>query len=1617
MVSRTCIGTWATTCASLCRGIATKAALALVAVGAISATSLAQTPGPVVISQVYGGGNVTASVSKYTDDYVELFNRSCVPVDVSTWSLQYASSAGTSWAKAYLPAGTVIQPGQYYLVQFTRKTSGAAVTGAVALPVLPDAYAQSSATGASSIDMGGTSGKLALVRSRTTVSAVACPNTVFTNGVVDMVTWGTGGSACEGTVIPTLANNGLALVRNLAGCTDTNVTSADFVAQDANIVGPRNSATALNSCGMTTGFGSCQVASTGLCFIVNSADCTTLGGTYADCTACPARGACCTGDGTVCSIKFPAECTLATGTFGGPNSTCYTVTTGSALEAIGTPTAGITGDDSANAVITLPFTFKYWGVDQTQIWYNTNGLAGFGATTSTTAAKLRAPHDTTPNNILYALWGDLNVDSANASTSYGTNGSAPNRVFLITWTNPLSYYPNSAGLGTFRQTFQVAIFESSNAIEFRYGSTSPEPWGGYYETGFEDSTGNNGQWRLGRALTANTSFRYSPICAPTGACCRADNTCTVGNQGACAGVGLYQGNGTVCGGTCPASVGSCCVGTACSVTDSTACSGSFTGGGTCTTNLCAFPCCSTTTGACSLVATGSACTGVSGAAGAACGTIVCASGSCCNTATYTCSVTGPAGCLTPNIYTASSTCTLTPCPAPANDLCANAAIIPGSGPFPYSVQGSNVTATDTAAFTPAICASSSRDVWFSFTPTASAAYSLTLCNAFTGTLDTVMSVHSACPITGNANLDASLAPNNCNDDGCSGSAGPSAIGGLMLNAGQTYLIRVARWSTGTGGQFQLDITTEPFGACCDSASVCTLKTQSACQAISGSTFTTGGTLCSTSGICNGACCVTTTGVCTYTAAASCTGNHGGVGSTCTATFCPTTTCCNDSTGACTINGTAACPTGTTANAAATCTPTPCPASTCCNDATGACTVTGTVACPSGSTAFPNPTCSPSPCPTTTCCNTTSGACTLTGTAACPSGTVANAATTCSPTNPCPIPPGQACTSPIVLSLGVPTAGDLTNSVLTSAISCSSGVKGLWYSFTAPAAGSYLFDHTLVTGTGNPSLGLFSTCGTEIACVNPCTGTNAQSTQAMTAGQTIVFRAGGCGDVQLTWNVTVSVIVSGACCNASTGACSVGLSSACPSPNFFLGANSTCPGASCPVVAACCNNTSGVCTLIYGATCPSGTTTAAGLVCDVSTCPVTAICCNNSTGACTSVYGGSACPSGTTTGSGTVCGTCPVSAVCCNDTTGACTTIYGGSCPSGTHAGTGTVCDVNTCPAQGTCCNPVTAACFLNYSGACSAPYTFNASASCSPNPCTAAAHTCENFDGGASLPSGWSSTTTGAGAVWAISTTQSNSPTNAAFTDDQASVSSQFLVMPAITAGGNLTLDFWSYYTTESTFDGWVVEYSTDSGATWTDVGNAGWALNGYNVAAISTGFSSPIAGRPAFSGAGATWTEHLATIPATAGQSVIIRFQMASDTSVSSTGVWIDDVCVAGAQAPGVCCRGSTCSTAFADAAACAAAMDTVAPLTVLSKFVTGSATCNTPVTVPGTLGNILSPCCYANYNHNSQLEVQDIFDFLNDWFAGKKGAIVGGDGTTGTLAVQNIFDFLNSWFAGGCN
>ncbi|HVU64531.1 MAG TPA: GC-type dockerin domain-anchored protein [Phycisphaerales bacterium] len=64
----------------------------------------------------------------------------------------------------------------------------------------------------------------------------------------------------------------------------------------------------------------------------------------------------------------------------------------------------------------------------------------------------------------------------------------------------------------------------------------------------------------------------------------------------------------------------------------------------------------------------------------------------------------------------------------------------------------------------------------------------------------------------------------------------------------------------------------------------------------------------------------------------------------------------------------------------------------------------------------------------------------------------------------------------------------------------------------------------------------------------------------------------------------------------------------------------------------------------------------------------------------------------------------------------------------------------------------------------------------------------------------------------------------------------------------------------------------------------------------------------------------------------------------------------------------------------------------------------------VSATCATVSVTICRVDFNCSGTLEVQDIFDFLNAWFAGSPSADYNGGG----LSVQDIFDYLNAWFAG---
>lgn len=177
--------------------------------------------GGIVISQVYGGGGNTGAT--YTNDYVELFNRGNTPVNVTGWTVQYASAAGGTWTGTTL-IGT-IPPGRYYLVQ---QAQGAG--GTTPLPT-PDAIG--------SITMSATDGKVALVNSGGLMSGT-CPGGA---GIVDLL--GYGSASCSETSVAPGLSNPIASFRDNGGCDDTDNNAADFA---NGTPAPRNSATPFHLC-------------------------------------------------------------------------------------------------------------------------------------------------------------------------------------------------------------------------------------------------------------------------------------------------------------------------------------------------------------------------------------------------------------------------------------------------------------------------------------------------------------------------------------------------------------------------------------------------------------------------------------------------------------------------------------------------------------------------------------------------------------------------------------------------------------------------------------------------------------------------------------------------------------------------------------------------------------------------------------------------------------------------------------------------------------------------------------------------------------------------------------------------------------------------------------------------------------------------------------------------------------------------------------------------------------------------------------------------------------------------------------------------------------------------
>ncbi len=194
----------------------------------------ASSPSDLVIAQVFaGGGN---SGAPYQNDYVELFDRGAAAVDLTGWTLQYASAASTSWQVTTLTGS--VAPGRSYLVELASTASVGA-----ALPT-PDAT--------DTTNLANTGGKLALVHDTAALSCGATAGSCAASPVVgDLVGYGSA-SDFEGAAAAPALSATTAAVRADSGCTDSDANDADFT---AGAPAPRNSASPSVSCSTGGGGG------------------------------------------------------------------------------------------------------------------------------------------------------------------------------------------------------------------------------------------------------------------------------------------------------------------------------------------------------------------------------------------------------------------------------------------------------------------------------------------------------------------------------------------------------------------------------------------------------------------------------------------------------------------------------------------------------------------------------------------------------------------------------------------------------------------------------------------------------------------------------------------------------------------------------------------------------------------------------------------------------------------------------------------------------------------------------------------------------------------------------------------------------------------------------------------------------------------------------------------------------------------------------------------------------------------------------------------------------------------------------------------------------------------
>lgn len=167
-------------------------------------------------------------------------------------------------------------------------------------------------------------------------------------------------------------------------------------------------------------------------------------------------------------------------------------------------------DDDISQDLVLGFSFPFGGTNYNSVRITSNGriqfnntFCGFGSSNSGTPRNYPYPMpDTRFNNVLRVYGADLDP-SAGGTVRYASLGTAPNRSFVVTWSNVREWNSGSSNFN-----LQVILYETGQFV-YQYGSII-NPSQGQAQIGWQINNGDYQVYEYSSIIALqNSALRFS----------------------------------------------------------------------------------------------------------------------------------------------------------------------------------------------------------------------------------------------------------------------------------------------------------------------------------------------------------------------------------------------------------------------------------------------------------------------------------------------------------------------------------------------------------------------------------------------------------------------------------------------------------------------------------------------------------------------------------------------------------------------------------------------------------------------------------------------------------------------------------------------------------------------------------------------------------------------------------------------------------------------------------------------------------------------------------------------------------------------------------------------------